>query len=61
MVTDCLRRLEQRASSSRTVEATVPVSVSYERSPRGYSFFDAFGALPAWADDDASQEAPRLS
>lgn len=56
VLTDCLRRLGQHRLIERTVEPTVPVSVSYELSRRGHRFFEAFGTLRAWADDDADRE-----
>lgn len=55
VLTSCLRRLEHRGLVGRTVEATVPVSVSYELTHFGHSFFDAFTGLRAWADDHVSQ------
>ena len=53
--TSCLRRLEDRGFVARTVEATVPVSVTYQLTPFGRSFFGAFGVLRAWADDHVEQ------
>lgn len=55
VLTACLRRLEDRGFVVRTVEATVPVSVSYELSPFGHSFFRAFQGLRAWADQHVTQ------
>ena len=55
MLTSCLRRLEERGLVGRTVEPTVPVSVSYELTPFGRSFFHAFAGLREWADDHVSQ------
>ena len=55
VLTSCLRRLEDRGFVARTVEATVPVSVSYQLTPLGRSFFDAFSGLREWADDHVSQ------
>jgi len=52
VLTSCLRRLEQRGLVERSIVATVPVSVSYELSPLGHSFFQAFGALRTWADEN---------
>ena len=34
----------------RAVEATVPVSVTYQLTPFGHGFFRAFGVLRDWAD-----------
>ncbi len=59
VLTSCLRRLEQCGLVERTVEATVPVSVSYELSPHGTGFFDAFAGLRAWADENIGHTAPR--
>lgn len=58
VLTSCLRRLEDRGLIARTVEATVPVSVSYQLTPFGDSFFTAFGQLRRWADDHASELDP---
>jgi len=58
VLTSCLRRLEQRGLVERTIEPTVPVSVSYELSPTGTSFFDAFAGLRAWADQNSEHTHP---
>ena len=58
MLTSCLRRLEERGFVARSVEATVPVSVSYNLTPFGRSFFDAFSVLRQWADDHVSDLEP---
>ncbi len=58
VLTSCLRRLEQRGLVERTIEPTVPVSVSYELSPMGTSFFDAFAGLRAWADQNSEHTHP---
>lgn len=58
VLTSCLRRLEDRGLIARTVDATVPVSVSYQLTPFGDSFFSAFGQLRRWADDHTSELHP---
>ena len=55
VLTSCLRRLEDRGFIARTVEPTVPVSVSYQLTPFGQSFFGAFGVLRSWADEHVAQ------
>jgi DNA-binding HxlR family transcriptional regulator len=51
VLTSCLRRLEGRDFVARRVEATVPVSVTYELTPFGQNFMAAFSVLRRWADD----------
>ena len=58
VLTACLRRLEGRGFVARTVEATVPVSVTYELTPFGRSFFAAFGPLRQWVDEHVEQLDP---
>ncbi|MEJ2868860.1 helix-turn-helix domain-containing protein [Actinomycetospora sp. OC33-EN08] len=58
VLTACLRRLEGRGFVARTVEATVPVSVTYELTDFGHSFFAAFTVLRTWADDHVEQLDP---
>ena len=55
VLTGCLRHLEDRGFLTRTVEATVPVSVTYVLTPFGRSFFTAFRTLRRWADDHVEQ------
>ena len=57
VLTDCLRRLEDRGSVARAVEATVPVTVRYELTAFGTSFFAAFQTLRQWADEHTDQIA----
>jgi len=61
VLTSCLRRLEQRGLLERTIEPTVPVSVSYELSPLGAGFFDAFAGLRAWADQNSERTHPTFT
>ena len=61
VLTACLRRLETRGFVARTVEATVPVSVTYRLTPFGHSFFSAFAVLRAWADEHVDQLDPQTS
>ncbi len=62
VMTSSLRRLEYRGFISRSVEATVPVSVRYDLTSFGHSFFGAFAPLRQWADDHVEQlEPPRLT
>ena len=61
MLTSCLRRLEERGFVARSVEATVPVSVSYTLTSFGSSFFDVFQTLRQWADEHVDQIDRRLA
>jgi len=55
VLTSCLRRLEGRVIVARTVEATVPVSVTYALTPFGQDFMVAFSVLRRWADDHVDE------
>ena len=57
VLTDCLRRLEERGFVARDVEATVPVTVRYRLTPFGHDFFQAFHTLRQWADEHIDQIA----
>ncbi len=49
MLTQTLRQLERSGLVSRTVVATVPISVTYALTPLGTSFMDATQELMRWA------------
>jgi len=51
MLTQTLRSLERDGLVTRTVVATVPVTVSYELTGLGLSLQDTMRALKAWAQD----------
>lgn len=55
VLTSCLRRLEDHGFVNRTVEATVPVTVCYQLTPFGKSFFQVFQTLRQWADEHVDQ------
>lgn len=62
VLTDCLRRLQDHGLVDRDVKATVPVTVTYQLTDFGQSFFAAFRGLRAWADEHADElEARRPS
>ncbi|MBN0039836.1 helix-turn-helix transcriptional regulator [Cellulosimicrobium cellulans] len=51
MLTQTLRSLERDGLVTRTVVATVPVTVSYELTELGVSLQDTMRALKSWAQD----------
>jgi len=51
MLTQTLRSLERDGLVTRTVVATVPVTVSYELTELGISLQDTMRALKSWAQD----------
>lgn len=50
MLTQTLRNLESDGLVARTVEATVPVTVTYALTPLGDSLLEAIQPLKAWSD-----------
>ena len=50
MLTQTLRTLERDGMLTRTVTATVPVTVTYELTPLGRSLLVVFGGLKVWAE-----------
>jgi len=50
MLTQTLRSLERDGLVTRTVTATVPVTVSYELTGLGLSLHQMMGGLKAWAE-----------
>ncbi|WP_426502460.1 winged helix-turn-helix transcriptional regulator [Dactylosporangium sp. McL0621] len=50
MLTQTLRALERDGLVTRTVVATVPVTVSYELTGLGHSLHDTIRGLKAWAE-----------
>ena len=60
MLTETLRGLEADALVSRSVVATVPVTVSYELTELGRSLLEVIQPLKQWAEDNFAQiEAAR--
>ncbi|MEZ5153054.1 winged helix-turn-helix transcriptional regulator [Rhodococcus zopfii] len=51
MLTQTLRNLERDGLISRTVTATVPVTVSYELTALGLSLYETVRQLKLWAED----------
>lgn len=51
MLTQTLRALERDGLISRSVEATVPVTVTYELTELGLSLFTMMRGLKLWAQD----------
>ncbi|GAB7043146.1 MULTISPECIES: winged helix-turn-helix transcriptional regulator [Catenuloplanes] len=51
MLTQTLRALERDGLISRTVEPTVPVTVTYELTPLGLSLHAMMRGLKLWAQD----------
>jgi len=61
-----LKELEREALVVRRVEATQPVSVSYELTPKGRALENAIAAVELWAHDwiapeEAGATAPRTA
>ncbi|WP_346620088.1 helix-turn-helix domain-containing protein [Blastococcus montanus] len=54
MLTQTLRSLEGDGLLTRTIEPTVPVSVTYELTALGLSLLQAVSPLKAWAEDHMS-------
>ena len=52
MLSQTLRQLEEMGFVSRTVKATVPVSVTYAITPLGTSLDKQLAALQQWALDN---------
>jgi DNA-binding HxlR family transcriptional regulator len=50
MLTQTLRTLERDGMVTRTVTATVPVTVTYELTPLGRSLLVVFAGLKDWAE-----------
>lgn len=50
MLTQTLRNLEHDGIVHRTVVATVPVTVTYELTPMGFSLLGAIQPLKTWAE-----------
>lgn len=50
MLTQTLRALERDGLVTRTVEATVPVTVTYELTDLGLSLHELVGHLKTWAE-----------
>ena len=55
MLTQTLRSLERDGLVTRTVVATVPVTVSYELTDLGLSLHDTMRALKDWAESHMDQ------
>ena len=55
MLTETLRGLEADALVSRSVVATVPVTVSYELTELGRSLLEVIQPLKQWAEDNFAQ------
>ncbi|EXG82960.1 winged helix-turn-helix transcriptional regulator [Cryptosporangium arvum] len=51
MLTQTLRTLERDGLVSRTVEATVPVSVTYELTELGWSLLRTVRGVKSWAEN----------
>lgn len=51
MLTQTLRSLERDGLLTRTVTATVPVTVSYELTPLGQSLYGLTHGMRHWAQD----------
>lgn len=50
MLTQTLRRLERDGLLTRTVDATVPVTVTYTITSLGWSLFEVVRPLKTWAE-----------
>lgn len=50
MLTQTLRRLERDGILTRTVEATVPATVTYTITPLGLSLFEVVQPVKQWAE-----------
>ncbi|MBK0421129.1 helix-turn-helix transcriptional regulator [Leucobacter sp. CSA2] len=50
MLTQTLRRLERDGALTRTVEATVPATVTYTITPLGLSLFEVVQPIKRWAE-----------
>lgn len=66
MLTQTLRVLERDGLLVRSVEATVPVTVTYSLTPLGHSLVERIVLLKGWAEEhieqiDAAQEAYDLA
>ncbi len=62
MLTQTLRGLERDGFATRTVTATVPVTVTYEITPLGASLTDVVAHVKCWAENNiASVTAARTS
>lgn len=55
MLSQTLRQLEELGFATRTVEATVPVSVTYAITPLGTSLDKQLAALQQWAFDNCQK------
>jgi DNA-binding HxlR family transcriptional regulator len=55
MLTQTLRALERDGLVTRTVVATVPVTVSYELTGLGLSLHETMRAIKDWAEDHMDQ------
>jgi DNA-binding HxlR family transcriptional regulator len=55
MLTQTLRSLERDGLLTRTVEATVPVTVTYELTGLGRSLLEVFAGLKLWAESHMDQ------
>ncbi|AMM20426.1 HxlR family transcriptional regulator [Frondihabitans sp. PAMC 28766] len=55
MLTQTLRSLERDGLVTRTVVATVPVTVSYELTPLGVSLHETVRGVRAWAENNMDE------